>query len=111
LQPVAGVDAYRPCASAGGWRRAFSRCLLSLPQAVLRHANFTSIAAFPGGSSSGLEPKPAFDSCARGGRLDFACRAGVGIFRLRCFALVGESHSALRAELRLPDLTVTVPHP
>jgi len=82
-----------------------------LRQGVLRRARFPGVAACPCGSGSCFISKSTVDPRACLIDLDFASNNGPGVFPFLCLTFDGESHSALRAELHLFDLTISLPRP
>jgi len=111
LQPVAGLDAHPPRPSPGGPRWARCSCLLPLRQRVLRCARFPGAAACPCDSGSFFLSKSTIAPHASHVGLDFADRHRAGVSAFFFFALDGKWHSALRAELHLADLNISVPLP
>jgi hypothetical protein len=111
LQPAAGGDAVPPRAGTGSLRRAHCPRRLPLRHAVLPRTGGAETAGDARGAGSGFKSNPTFDRGAGGAGLDSADRATGGNFHRFFPAINDESHSAFRAELRLPHLTSAFSRP
>jgi len=74
LQPVAGVDANRPCLSTGGLYRARRTRLLPLRQGLLPRACFPGVAAYACDSGFYFGPESIAEPRAGHVGLDFTGR-------------------------------------